>query len=437
MKILKVLVACTFLLNSYFTFAGDTKKTISDTKTWNKSFNVNSNARFNLSSRESEINITTWNENRIEIKVTLTIEAFEQEEINKLFTAFEPSISGNPSEVTVSNPACIEKVISTPSKMRLKINNQIIKVKEYHFRFDVKMPATNSLNLKNRFGEVVLGNHKAEVDLELYECDVKGAQINSTKTLASLKFSDGTLGASKDMVLNTYESDLNLTEIGLLNMNAKFSEIQFLKVTNAKIDAYESELDLGQTNSVTIKQSFGKLKIAEAKTLNLTSYELDFETGKIENLNLPSSKFSKVTCGMAGDIVIGEAYENRMTFGEAKSIEMEAKFSQVDIGKLEKSLTATGYELRLVIGEVSSNFSKLSLSAKFSNADFKLKGNPGYNLKASLSYGNIEFPNENLQDLKVDKKGNQVNVSGRTKGYNGNASISVSGYETDVTLSYH
>ena len=437
MNIFNILLACTFLLNSYLTFGEGTKKTISDTKTWNKSFEVNSNALFNLSSRESEINITTWNENRIEIKVTLTIEAFEQEEIDKLFEAFEPSISGNASEVTVKNPACVQNVVSTPNKMRLKINNQVIKVKNYHFQFDVKMPATNSLNLKNRFGEVVLGNHKAEVDLELYECDVRGAQVNSTKTLASLKFSDGSLGASKNMVLNTYESDLNLTEIGLLSMNAKFSEIQFLKVTDATIDAYESELDLGRTNSVTIKQSFGKLKIAEAKTLNLTSYELEFETGSVENFNLPSSKFSKIVCGFAGDIVIDEAYENRMTFGDIKSLQMEAKFSNVDVAKVSGSVSATGYELRLLVADVSPSFNKLSFNGKFSNIHFKLSGTPTYNLKANLKYGNIEFPSENLENLKVDKKSNQVNVSGKTKGYNGNTLISVSGYETDVTLSYH
>lgn len=425
------------LIGSSFTSNAKDKKAISDTKTWNKSFDVNSNARFNLSSRESEVNITTWNENRIEIKVTLTVEAFEQEEIDKLFEAFEPSITGNANEVTVTNPTCVQNLIVTPNRMRLKINNEVIKVKNYHFQFDVKMPATNNLNLKNRFGEVELGNHKGEVDLELYECDINGEIINSKKTIASLKFSDGSLGSSKNMVLNTYESELKLGETGLLNLNAKFSKVQFLKVTDAEVNAYESELNLGRTNAVTIKQSFGKLKIAEAKTINLTSYELDFEAVSVGNFILPSSKFSKIVCGFAGKIVVGEAYENRMTFGEIKSLQMDAKFSNVDVGKVAESISATGYELRLLVTDVSPGFNKLSFNGKFSNIHFKLSGSPAYNLNASLIYGNIEFSNEKLQDLKVDKKGNRVNVSGKTKGYGGATTISVSGYETDVTLSYN
>ena len=437
MKTLKHWLAILILCWGYSGFAGIISKTISDTKTWNKTFEVNTNAQFNLLTRESDITIATWDQNRVEVTITLTVEAFEQEEIDKLFAALAPSMEGSSNEVSITNPACVQQIISTPKRMRLKINNEIIKVKDYHFSYNIKMPATNHINLKNRFGNVSFGSHQGKVDIELYECDFRGSGINSLATAASLKFSDGNLGASRDMKLSTYESDIALNRAERLNLNAKFSEIKFLSVRDAEINAYESDLNLGITNSVVAKQNFGTLIIAEAKTLSLTSYELTFESVSIDKLTMPSTKFSKITCGTVGELNIGAAYENRMTFGEVVSLEMEAKFSHMDIGKLEKFAIVKGYELNLYVGHVSNTFSMVDLNAKFSNASFSFEGSPGYSLKANLSYGNLEFPNENLEDLKVDKKGNSVNVSGKTKGYTGTSVISLSGYETDVSINYN
>lgn len=432
--LLKFTFAIAVTLFAFQLSAKDLRNTITDSKVIKKSFDVNTDAQFNLTSREADINISTWAQNKVEVIVTITVEAFDQEDLDKMLDALVPDISGSRENVTIDAPPCGQQEIVIGTRRRIKMNNEFYKIKSYHFTYDIKMPATNNVNLKNRFGKVNMDKHMANVNLELYECKLQGTGINSVETVANLRFTDGSLGSANVLDLKTYEGDVTLNTVNTMQLDCKFSNISLQKAMNTELSAYESNVDLGITTMVSAKQNFGKLKITEAKVINLKSYELKLEVGKAETLNFSECKFSKITFGQASDAKITSAYECKITFGQLNTLSSDAKFTTVDIGQLETSAVMTGYESTLNISEVSENFTKLSLDGKFCSANIGLNGKPGYRLSANLSYGSIEFPKENMDNLKVNKNGNTVSVSGKTTGYTGNSSISMKGYETKVNL---
>ncbi|WP_417592527.1 hypothetical protein [Owenweeksia hongkongensis] len=430
----KVVLAVAVIVFALPLSAKSLRSTITDTKVIKKTFDVNADAQFNLTGREADINITTWNQNKVEVTVTIIVEAFEQEELDKMLDALVPNITGSRTNVTVESPPCGQQETVIGNRRRIKMNNEVYKIKSYRFKYDIKMPATNHVNLKNRFGNVNMDRHTAMVDLELYECELKGSGINSLSTVANLRFTDGSLGSTKALDLKIYEGDVILQEATAMTLDCKFSNFNITRVQDANLSAYESNVDLGVTNIVSAKQNFGKLKIAEAKVLNLKSYELKLEAGQVETLNFSDCKFSKFSFGQAGKVTVTSAYECTMTIGQLQSITIDAKFSTLNIGQLETSVVLTGYESSLNIGSVSKNFTKLSVDGKFCSANINLSKGAGYTLNADLSFGSLQFPKENMENLKVNKEGNKVSVSGKTRGYNGNTSISLKGYETSVNL---
>lgn len=431
---LKIILAAATIVFTLPLSAKDFRSTITDTKVIKKSFDVNADAQFNISSREADINITTWNQNKVEVTVTITVEAFEQEELDKMLDALTPNITGSRTNVTVESPPCGQQEIVIGNRRRIKMNNEVYKIKSYRFQYDIRMPSSNHINLKNRFGDVNMDKHTARVDIELYECELKGSGINSSSTVANLRFTDGSLGSAKALNLKIYEGEVMLGEATTMTLDCKFSKVNILRARDVNLSAYESKVDLGVTNIVSAKQNFGKLKIAEAKVLTLKSYELDLEMGSAETITLSDSKFSKITCGQAGKVNITSAYECTMTFGQLQSMSVDAKFSSLNIGQLESSVILTGYESSLNIGMVTKNFTKISVDGKFCSANIVLNKDLGYALNANLSFGTIEFPKEKMENLKVDKSGNKITVSGKTRGYTGSSTITVKGYETSVNL---
>ena len=408
------------------------RSSITDSQTWEESFTVDENADFKLACRESDVFITTWDQNRVDVKVTLTVEAYEREELDKMLAAFKPSISGSNRGVSVQNPDCISETV-TNRQTKIRINNQVIKVKSYRYRFEIRMPASNDLNAKVRFSTIKLGEHRNKVNLELYECEVTGNGINSLETIATLKFCDGTLGAARRMRLNTYESNLTLKTIKSLQSDLKFSNLRFEGITDAEITAYETDLDLGKTNLVRLDHNFGKTEISEARRLRLNAYEMELSLGQIDELIISNGRFSKVDVGKAGYMFM-VGYESSVILNSVDSLELDARFCDVDVGLLQKSLKVSGYESDLRFSLISAQFNKISIDARFTQAELHLAKNSGYQLESNIAYGQLEIPESDLTGIRVERKGNNVKATGRTKDYNGDARVEISGYETKVRL---
>jgi hypothetical protein len=426
-----------YFLNPFSLSAeGAKSKTITDSKTISKSFTVNPDAEFKLLSRESDVTINTWNQNKVEVKVTLTVEAFEREELDKMLNEMQVSIIGSSTGVDVQSDMCFKQQITTGNKTRIKTGTQTIKIKKYRFAYDIKVPRTNHINIKNSYGNLNLGEHIGRVNLSIYEGSVIGGRMAPSKGVISLKYSDATLGEIKDLDLQGYESEITLGQTTSLNLNAKYSKVIAGKTTDVQLSAYESNITLGFTNQVTGQQNYGSLTIAESKKVTLTCYELKLQTGVVNDLTLNNSKYSNITCSGAGSVSITNAYENDITLGQVVSLSGNTKYCKVDIGMLKKSLHLTGYELKCVINEVSPDFTSVAIDGKYSKVSANLRSGTGYKLTADLNYGQITYPESNFATTKNDNKNTRRVVEGKTKGYTGQSTISVKGFETDVSLAY-
>jgi hypothetical protein len=409
------------------------KAVITDSKTWTKSFTVNTDAQLNLRCRESDVKITTWDQNRVEVSVTLSVEAFDQEELDKMLEAFAPNISGNLSGVNIQNPDCTSEQV-TNRHTKIKINNQIIKVKSYRYNFNIKMPRLNHLSAKTRFSIVDLGNHKGNVNLELYECTINASEINTPSGNMDLKFSQGILGSARELKLNTYESDLSLDVVRILTMDAKFSDLEFEQVRDARVTAYESDLDLGITHTVELKHNFGSFEITEAQQVTLTAYEMTFDADFVSNLIIPNGRFSKIKVGKNNKLEVPAAYESELLIGETGEISMNARFCKLDVGQLRSSLELESYETQVKVDEVSNGFSLLQLDARFTDAEFILANDQQYKLQADISFGSIEIPEADIEGILIDRERSNFRAAGATGNYTGETIVRVRGYETTVKL---
>lgn len=415
----------------------DASSTVSDTRIITKSFDVNADALVQLLARESEVKVSTWNQNKVEVKVTLFVEAYEKEDMEKMFEEMKVRIDGNKDGVSIKSMLEIKSVIQTGFRQRIKTkHNGTIRVKKYSFSYDVKMPAGNSLNLKNHFGKVELGAHKAGLNLELYECELEAGQLNAQNGVLNLRFSKGTLGKIKNLDLSMYESKVKLNNADQLSINAKFSKLNTGDVNTVNLTAYESKLVMGAIQTLDGNHSFGSLTASDINRLKLTTYELKLEVGNVQKLMLHDSKFSGITIGSVGNFSGHNLYENNVVIGTLETGNVDSKFTNFQIGTLRTSFESRGYETDIAIGTVEKQFSLLKVSGKFCRNTVNLAGGSGFKLIADVSFGSLKYPEDKLERQSYTKRSNGFSMSGRSKGYTGTSIVDFSGYENHLDLNF-
>ena len=70
-------------------------------KTIKKSFIVNADATFGITNRYGNIDIVTWNENRIEVEVNFSVEGSNEDKVIKKLNQLDVAIQSAPQKVTL------------------------------------------------------------------------------------------------------------------------------------------------------------------------------------------------------------------------------------------------------------------------------------------------------------------------------------------------
>jgi len=80
-------------------------------KVLKKEYTVNNNALLNVSNKYGNIGISTWNENKIKIEVSITTNGNDEEKVQKRLDQINVEFQGNTSEVSAKT--LIEKTSSS------------------------------------------------------------------------------------------------------------------------------------------------------------------------------------------------------------------------------------------------------------------------------------------------------------------------------------
>lgn len=263
-----------------------------------KSFNVNADATFNITNRYGNINVATWNENKIEIEVTLKVEGNNEDKVNKKLEELDVAFQSAPSKVTAittingnsSSTSWWNK--KTSSKVKMEIN------------YVVKMPITNNAELFNDYGNITLDKLEGNA---LIKCDY--GKI-TTKEL---------MGKS-----NVVKFDYS-------------NNCYFEYINNGKITADYSGFTLAKTNNLDLKADYTKSVIEASENVN---YNCDYGSLKIDNINNINGKGDYLT------LRLGNVFKNvklRGDYGSVKIDRMGSKAKNIDINTEFTGITI-GYD---------------------------------------------------------------------------------------------
>lgn len=238
--------------------ASDTKGKYTKTKSFNKEFTVDANNTVKISNKYGNIDVVTWNENRVVIEVSVSVNGNDESKVEQRLEQID--VQFNQSSDMVSAKTLIEKNSNSWSfwKKKNKIHLEI--------NYIVKMPVTNNADLNNDYGAISLDKLDGSAKINCDYGKILLGELNNVQNSINIDYSNNSnIDYMKNGSINADYSGLYIEESGNVKLNADYSHISFGKV---------SQLDFNC--------DYGTVKAAHAGLLKGSS---DYTHTSLENLD--------------------------------------------------------------------------------------------------------------------------------------------------------
>ena len=304
--------------------------------------------------------------------------------------------------------------------------------KEYHKEFTA---GTKSLNISNRYGDVVIENwdkdqividvkvtvemsNKEKAQSFLDKIDVQFAESSdqiSAKTVLDDKFNFTGWGDHRrfsidyhvkmpvgtELALSNKYGNTEIDELhGLLNLDIKYGNITAGKLTRGNVKPL---------NKLNI--AYGKGTIDEVGWLDLTErYVGSMEIAKSQAILL-DSKYSKIILGETSSIV-GESKYDNIRIETIKNLVLDNGYTEVNIGELTNKLSYNGSYGSFSVDRVPKGFESLEVETHYMGVKLGIEESASYKLDAKVSYGGLKYNEENFRNTRRIVENNSHEVSG-------------------------
>ncbi|OIQ22391.1 hypothetical protein [Lacinutrix sp. MedPE-SW] len=270
-----------FMLLPLVMVANNGKGKYKKEKTINKTFNVSKNATLRVDNSYGNLDIVTWNENKIVFEIKIITSGNDEEKVAKKLNEITIDFSGEGDYISAKTRFNKEKNKSWWSSWTSNNSNVNMEI-----NYIVKMPITGNVDLSNDYGSINLATLEGKAILD---CDY--GKITTKELLADNN------EISFDYSNNCY----------------------FEYIKSGKIDADYSGFTVSKTENLDINADYTKSKIEIAENI---SYNCDYGGVTIEKANNVKGNGDYLT------LRLGDIY---------KSISINADYGSIRVDKLQKS----------------------------------------------------------------------------------------------------
>ncbi len=231
------------------------------TKTIKKEFDVNADALLKINNKYGNVDVISWDQNRVEIEVTSTVRGNDESKVidrlSKINVNFENTRSAVSAKTSIENSS--KGWYNSKNKMNYQIN------------YKVKVPVTNSVDLNNDYGTITLNEIKGKAEIN---CDYGKILI-------------GSLYHENNSINIDYTSD---SEIELINggtINADYSKFRIEKAKKIELNADYTDSEFGQMEDLNFACDYGKLVVDRANNIDGNGDYLTIRIGTVyKNLSI-------------------------------------------------------------------------------------------------------------------------------------------------------
>tara|TARA_R110002012_G_scaffold206357_1_gene376102 strand:+ start:17425 stop:18519 length:1095 start_codon:yes stop_codon:yes gene_type:complete len=245
-------------------------------KTIKKSYSVSENARLKIDNSYGNLDVITWNENRIEIVVNITVSGNDEDKVREKIDDITVDFEGSSNYVSAQT---IFNNRKSNSWWNWGSNNSI----NMKVNYVIKMPMTNSVDLNNDYGSITLdkleGNAKINCDYgKITTKELMGTnnqiEFDYTKNSYFEYINGGTINADY--------GEFTVAKAKTITLEADYTNSKFETIEDLKYDCDYGSLTADRANNVNGVGDYLTVVLGDIyKNVTLDS---DYGSIKIKNM---------------------------------------------------------------------------------------------------------------------------------------------------------
>lgn len=327
-------------------------------KTIKKEFKVNSDATLKVDNSYGNLNIITWDENRIVIEVHITTSGRDADEVRRKLDAITVDFEAAPN--LVSATTIFDKNSSNSWWKSLFQNSSV----SMEINYLIKMPITNQVDLNNDYGNINLDQleGRASISCDYGKIITKG--LMSDNNYLRFDYSDNCyFGYIKSGKINADYSGFTVAKAKDLTINADY--------TNAVIEIAED---------VSFNCDYGSMEIEKVNNIRGNGDYLSMQFGEVyKDLRLEAD--------------YGAISIDRM-MGTAGNIHINSNYTGIKIGFLRDYNFTFSIDLEYADLEAPDSFEFSQQNKDYGDNYYKGfygSSNSENSVQIESDYGNVEF----------------------------------------------
>jgi len=270
------LVIAFLMLPLVMSATGTTKLKHTKTKTINKEFSVKNNATLKVDNSYGNIDIVTWNENRIVFEITITASGNSEEKTQEKLNEIDVNFSATPDLVSAETMFGNKKSGSwwnwgSNSKIKIKVH------------YLIKMPITNAVNLSNDYGNINLDKLEGRAQISCDYGKITTKELMADNNQLSFDYTKGCyFEYIKSGKINADYSDFTISKTKDISINADYTNSKIELAENVSFNCDYGNVNIDAANNITGKGDYLTTVIGDL--YNDVTLNADYGSIKIKHL---------------------------------------------------------------------------------------------------------------------------------------------------------
>jgi len=295
-----------FILIPFLGFSND-DTFISKQKSIKKTYIVNSNAGIDVDNKYGSISVSTWDEDKIDIDISIKVTGPNENWVNERLNNIDVDITALKSMVTAVTKLGNSSLKSKGSNNSFEIN------------YVIKIPKNGTVKLMNKYGNITVLNLEGASDITCKYGKVTVGKLNNTNNRFTIEYcQNSSIDYIKNGIVEARYSGLKINDSGNLNLDTNYTDLIVSDGQNIKYDCNYGTLKFQKLNSFSGSGNYLTISIAEISNsinvdANYSKINISTITSKANNVNITSG-YTDVSLGYdtnyAFDFDINTKYGN-------------------------------------------------------------------------------------------------------------------------------
>lgn len=236
-----------------------------------KEFDVNPDTLIKVDNEFGNLNVTTWDQNKVVFDITITVEGKNKSKIQEKLE--DINIIFKSSSSLISAKTDIEK---DNWRSWFKWGND----QQYEINYTVKMPKKNNVDLSNDYGSIALNYLEGKATIS---CDYGKMVI-------------GELMAPNNALSFDYTSNSTIDYFGGGTITADYSRFSVIEAENVTLNADYTSSKFETLKTLNFAADYGKVQVDNAQVINGSGDYVSLRFGTLSEALEVSTDYGVIRC---------------------------------------------------------------------------------------------------------------------------------------------